>query len=270
MARDPGTGTGPLVGGGTAPPPPAASGGGGGGGGGGVVNWLGISGLPQDLINAVDAIFRDGAPNPSERALAYLRTTPWHEQKYPGFWSGSAGGLFSSEAEYMNWLGGINAAYRRFNGRDVNSQELWYYAAAGWGAGEIGQRLEFGAGFKEMYRRHYGRDATQAEIDAYYGSGGNLDTLSKIYLGEEVVGAERGDVQYLSGAFGEGRLSEEQLTAYGQQKAGLNSALGGQILDKVGKAIQKVNRVFQGEAATQIGSQDILASGLKRRPDVGR
>jgi hypothetical protein len=236
------------------------------------INWLGIPGLPQDIINRIDAIFRDGGPNAAERAVAYLRTTPWHQQTYYGFAQGALKGLWGSEAEYMGWKGGVNAAYRRYMGRDATNDELLSFADAGWGVGEIGQRLEFSAGFKELFRRYNGREATQEEINAYYGSGGSLDVLGRKFEGRAIVGAERPDLQYVTGAFDTGQLSEEELTAYGEQKAGLGSTLGVNIMTRVQKAMERVNRVFQGTLATgSLGNQGGILAGPERakRPDVG-
>jgi hypothetical protein len=175
------------------------------------LDWLGVPGLPTDVQAKIDAIFRDGAPNPVERAMAYLRSTPWYAQTYRGIGQGIAKGVISSEADYRGYVNQVNQAYRQYWGRDATGDEIETFLTAGYAPGVIGQ---IGAG------RAYAQ-------------------------------ANRADIQYLAGAFtDEGQLDESELQTYGEQVVGRDSALGASLRQKLDAAVRKVERVFQVNLAT--------------------
>jgi hypothetical protein len=193
----------------------------------------GFEGMPPDVQARVDAILRDGAPGGPRRALAYIRTTPWYAVEYRGISAGVRAGLFGAdvpEAEYRSWRTGINQQYRQF----------------------------------------YGRDATGDELDSFLGAGYTPTIIGQIGQGKAIVAAERPELQYLGGAFDQGQFSEAELTAYGEQKAGRSSALGTTMLDRMARAMEKVNRVFQGQLATSPALEQGLGQTLqqRRKPDI--
>ena len=194
------------------------------------IDWLGIPGLPPDVLNRIDAIFRDGSPNPVERAMAYLRSTPWYADTYRGIGQGVAKGIIGGEADYRAYVNQVNQHYRQF----------------------------------------YGRDATGDEIEAFLTAGYTPGVIGQIGQGKAYVDANKGDIQYLSGAFGEGQLSGQELQTYGEQVVGRESTLGASIQSKVNFALRKMQRVFEGQLATSPLALDSLSQSQQRqrKPDI--
>lgn len=203
--------------------------------------WLEDWGFPPEVVNELDRIFRTDpdTARAAANALAYVRGTDWYRQTFPGIDNARRVGLIRDERDYER-------DYRAY----VN---------------EVNQ----------LYRQQYGRDVTNDEIVRYLGEGVNLDIIGRRLAGEAYIGANRGDLQYLAGAFGEGRLSEEQLTALGRQQAGLGSLLGADLLRRIGMAEQRLRRVFEGQLASpslSLGPAGLSAPSLDRlgAPDIGR
>jgi hypothetical protein len=167
------------------------------------------------------------AADGDDAAIAWLRTTPWHQAEYRGLFAGVGLGLFSNEGEYR--------AYRN----QVNNS----------------------------YLQNYGRAATADELEGFINQGYSAGVVGQIGAGHAYAEANRADTQYLTGAFGGGQLSEQELQSYGEQRAGRDSALGSSILAKVESAMAKVNRVFQGQnASSALGDQNLQQK--PKRPDI--
>jgi hypothetical protein len=194
------------------------------------MDWLGIPGLPPEVQAAIDRIFRDGAPDAAARALAYLRSTDWYKQEYRGIGAGVSRGIFGNEADYRQWRNQV----------------------------------------QNYFRQYYGRDATGDELESFANQGFDANTVGQIGAGKAYVDANRGDIQYLGGAFDAGQFTEDELKAYGEHQAGRTSALGESIKSKVESAMKKVERVFQGSLATSPALEQSLGQQVqrKRRPDI--
>lgn len=188
-------------------------------------------GIPADVAAIVDAIFREESDpgRAAFRAIAYIRGTDWYKQTYRGIGTGIQKGVVQDERGYRDYVNRVN----------------------------------------QVFRQYYGRDATPDEIERFLDEGASVERIGLRGAGFANVQANRGDYQYLSGAFGGGRLTEEQLTALGEQEAGLDSALGENIQQSVQKALQRMQRVFQGQVATGVfGPAE--AERKRRAPDVAR
>lgn len=236
----------PLPGGGVslpaaAPPPPPASGGGGGGGGAAAgtpppPDWsayLGIFGLPSDVQNELNAIFAR-TPDVNQAvslALAYVRGTQWYSQTYPGIQEAMAKGLVRNEADYRSRMNDFNQVYRQYMS---------------------------------------GQDLTSGQFAEYLREGITADTLGRRFQGLALENVYSPDWQYLSGNFGEGRLSDDERRAFGRQQAGLDSELGLRIQRRLQQAQERVRAVFSGTLATSRLPRSLEGSGDMRLPDVGR
>lgn len=219
--------------------PPAAGGAAGGDGGGGTPApehsvLPGFDTLPPDVQARVDAIMRDGQPNPADRAMAYVRTTPWYATEYAGIGAGVAANLFdaaSPEAGYRGWKNSV----------------------------------------KRTFLQHYGRAPTQAEIETFLASGWDPQRIEQVGVGFSTVQAQRADLQYSAGAFGSGQFTEEEMKAYGEQQAGIDTELGQKIQAKVAASLQRMQSIFTG----QLGSNPALTQSIglttqtrRQRPDI--
>jgi hypothetical protein len=163
--------------------------------------------------------------------MAYLRSTPWYAQTYRGIGHGIAKGIIGSESDYRAYVNSV----------------------------------------QQSYRQYYGRDATGDEIEAFLAAGYAPGTIGQIGAGKAYVDANRGDIQYLAGAFGEGQLDDASLQAYGEEKAGRSSTMGIKLQGALDNALRKMSRVFEGQLATSALGMDSLSQTQQRqrRPDVG-
>ena len=200
--------------------------------------FFGALGLPDDVMKQVTQTLRDHAQDPTlAQALAtqYIRSTPWYAIHYPGALEGIAKGVIQDESQYTQYLNQVNVLSRQYQGRDISGDE----------------------------------------IKSYLSSGYNPGYVANLYQGQAYVAANRNDIQYLSGAFGNGPLDAGSLTALGNESAGIDSAAG-QLQQKVlAKAQQVHDKLFGGTLATpslSLGANGLSSPSLqgnKAAPDVG-
>ncbi len=203
------------------------------------VDWsslLGIYGLPSDVQAKVNAIFAQTSDvnQATILAMAYVRGTPWYAQTYPGIGEGIAKGVVSNEADYRAYVNQLQQLNKQYYNTDISSQQVSDYLKSGYSVGHVGQ----------------------------------------LFQGHAYAQANANDVNYLLGAFGDGRPSTNDLETLGQENAGLDSVMGQKLQTALSKANQKFQAVFSGSAATPAlslgGTGGLLASGLsgKGKPDV--
>jgi hypothetical protein len=226
--------------------PEATSGEGGGGGGGGGDEpregfdwriWLADWGFDAAIVNELDRIFRSATdPNmAAQQALAYIRGTDWYARTFPGINEAKRLGIIGDERDYRAYLNQANQLYRQWMNRDIATDEFVQILTSGTSLGVVAKRFE----------------------------------------GAAYVGANRDDIQYLAGNFGDGAFTDADLKAYGEQQVGLGSTLGAGLQAKVQNALMRLNRVFQGQLATpslSLGSQGLNAPSLNPNQslDIGR
>lgn len=174
-------------------------------------SWLTDWGFDADLIALLDALARKYTPEQSAAftadALRVIRGHPWHQKMFPGYAAGFAKGLFEDEKGYRMWVNAANDSYRRYHGRDMTTAEMLEAFNSGWKADRLDAELSAGAW------------AT----------------------------ANMGDLQYETGAFGDGgMMSEADIRQLGRQEKGIGNALGEGLQVKVAKAQQRLARIFQG------------------------
>lgn len=192
------------------------------------------------MINTLDAMAKKYAASQADffvrDAILYLRGTDWHKKMFPGFSEGFRSGVIQNERDYRLYLNSVNDAYKRFFTRDITGEELKHAFTRGWRPERVEGELTAGA----------------------------------------FVQANRGDIQYLLGAFDEGQQGEEGLLSLGRQQVGIGSALGQDLLRRVALAQLRLRRVFEGTLATPaLGIEDgrLTAPSLARgtlTPDIGR
>lgn len=201
------------------------AGGGGGGGGDGTsttpptnppLDWeayLQNWGFPTDVVAQLTNIFSQYS-DPSQAsaaALAYIRGTPWYSQTFPGIQAGLSAGLFSDESGYRSYVNDLNQLYQNYYGRQVNGTEVASFLNAGHAASYVGQHLS----------------------------------------GQAQLAAEKGQDQYLLGAFDEqGVPNANDLSSYGDYLGGIGNMIGPQLTQRIQKAQQKMQDIFQGTLAT--------------------
>ena len=195
---------------------------------------LGIPDLPPEIEAVVAQILAADPTNGAARALAYIRGTDWYKQAYYGIGGGIKSGIIGNEADYRSYVSSV----------------------------------------KQSFAQYYGRDPTQAELADYLARGYTPGVVDQIGGGHAWATANRGDTQYLLGAFDTGQLSDAELEALGQQQVGRGSTAGAAFQARLQQAGAKMSRLFEGVAGSpsfQLGSGGLSAPSLqtKQKPDVG-
>lgn len=184
--------------------------------------------LPGNIQDQVVSLLKKYASDPTTAvALAqqYLRTTDWYQQTFPGFTEGVRAGLFTDETGYRGYLNAVNQNYNNYVGRHVSGDELKNLLTQGVDPNTVGKQLQ----------------------------------------GDAYVSANRNDIQYLAGNFGDGRLSESDLQAEGRQVSGLDTAIGQKVDAALSKAKQRAASIFSGQlarAGQTLGPNGLQAPGL--------
>lgn len=219
------------------PPPPPKGGQGGapppGGEGEPPPNDLNIPGLPPEVAARVHQIFVSGKDNWEQEAITYLMGTSWFKAEYAGYDVGYSKSLFADP------LSGGLAQYRAYK-NDVNRLHLQYYGTA----------------------------ATQTDLLGYINSGYDTGMVEKAGQGYTTVQANQADWNYLTGAFGGGQLTDAEKKAYGEELAGIDTALGQSIKNKVEAAMNRMQGVFQGRVGSSALGDQSLGQRITRKPDI--
>jgi hypothetical protein len=209
---------------------PGSTGGGGSSGGGGSapstpagptklpqLDWASAFfsglGLPGDVQNKVNDIFSQYSDTnaASAAALAYIRGTTWYDQTYPGIKEAFAKGTVSNEADYRALLN---------------------------------QQTQF-------YKNYLGRDITADEFASNLREGATSQTVEGRLKGASLVGAYGNDWRYALGNFGDqGDLTDGNLKALGEEKAGLDSPIGLKVQSALERATQRIQGAFSNALAT--------------------
>ena len=221
----------------TGTPAPSSSGGGGGSKPKTTetpfVDWAsffwGSLGLPQDLINQIDNAL--AGVTDASLALAIgtnlMRSSSWYAQTYPGINYGIRNGLFTDETGYRDYVNKLNQLYQQYYGRAVNTSEVTNYL-------QLGQEYSY---------------------------------VANLLQGQAIAQAEKPTLQYEAGAFDQqGQLTAPELTAYGNEKAGIDTVLGQQVTNRIQLATQRMQKIFQGTIATpqlSLGPQGLYAPSLQ-------
>lgn len=198
-------------------------------------SYLGIWGLPADVQARVLQIFQStqDASVAAQLAMAYIRTTGWYAQTYPGIQTAEAKGLVNNEADYRALL---------------NQQS-------------------------QIYQQYLGRAITADEFSANLNEGVNNATIGQRLQGAAIAQTNAGDWRMLFGAFGDqgsNQLSDSDLTALGQEQAGLDTPMGQILQRRLQQAQTRIQGVFKGSLATPSLSLSggTLQSGAQKPPDI--
>ena len=192
--------------------------------------YLGMFGLPADVTKELDAIFAR-TPDINQAttlAIAYVRGTPWYAQTYPGIQEAIAKGIVRDERDYRSRMNDFAQVYRQYANREVRPDE---------------------------YAVHLKEGVT-------------VDTVARRFQGAALADTYSNEWQYTEGNFGEGRLTDEEKTAYGRQAAGLDSPLGLRVQRRLAMAQDRIRAAFSGTLATS--RLTALSQTGSRPPDIGR
>lgn len=194
-------------------------------------------GVPADVQAQLISLLTKYASDPSiaqTLATQYLRSTPWYQTTFPGFSEGVNNGVFTDETGYRAYLNAINSIYNQYLGRHVSGDE----------------------------------------VTALLKEGAAPSLVANRFQGQAWVQANSPEVQYLGGAFGNGRLTPDQLTALGNENAGIDTAQGQiqqKMLQKAQQVLQKIQTGTLATPSLSLGNNGLSAPGLagtKQAPDV--
>lgn len=197
--------------------------------------FWGSLGLPSDLVAQLDATLAQYPDATTAQAIGMnmIMQSGWFAQTFPGYQMGEANGLYSDMTGYRNYVNALNTLSNQYNGSNVST-------------GDVLSLLQQGL---------------------------SPDTYGKRLAGAAYVNANSPDIQRTLGAFGNqagqgpgGQLTQDQLTAYGQEEAGIDTPLGQQLNTAYAAAKTRMDKVFQGvlgrPAGLTLGQQGLNAPGL--------
>lgn len=214
--------------------PPSGTAGGSPGAQGDYSTMLGIYGLPPDVQAKVNQIFAQ-TPDVNQAtalALAYIRGTTWYAQTYPGIKEGISSGLLNNEADYRAYVNAID----------------------------------------QYTQQYYNTNATTDQIASYLKFGYNPGHVGQLFQGQATVAANSANWQYSAGQFGSGQMTPDQLTALGNEKAGIDTSLGQQLQNHLQQSLVRMQKAFNGVVSTpslNLGQQGINAPAIGRLPTAG-
>jgi hypothetical protein len=197
-------------------------------------------GVPADVIATLKGIWdkyyttADSGAVAASLAKQALRQTTWYKETYKGIEYGIQSGFFDPNDP--------ESAYRAY----VNSVNV--YA-----------------------QQHLGRNISGDEILSYLTQGFTPERVEKGFQATDWTIANTKDVQLLSGSFGTGNLSAEQLKALGETKVGIGNQIGETIQNALAKAERRLETMFGGTTAT--GNVSLaggkLTVGAMKKPGQG-
>lgn len=202
---------------------------------GGPTDWstlLSVPGLPPAVVSQLQKITAATPPQFAvSTALHYIRGTPWYAATYPGIQHGINTGLFNDESGYRQYQAQLTQLYKQYNNRAP----------------------------------------TQHEIAQQIVAGKNPTQIAEQFSGAAYITANQPEIQQTAGAFGDtGALTKPELTALGNEQAGIDTPLGQLIQKRLQKAQQRMQGAFKGVLASPAMS---LAggrlAGAAPPPDVG-
>lgn len=214
--------------------------------------YFGSWGLEQADMNMLIQIMTkyDNVQDATMAALAYIRGTAWYGVHFAGINLGIADGLFSDESGYRDYVNSLNVYSQQYLNRQVTTADV-IQSLGGAVDPVTGKIVKIGAGLSPTY-------------------------VGKVWEGQAWTNANQGEVNYQLGAFGGGAPSPAELTALGQQQAGLTTNLGFKVQQKLQAALQRMQGVFGGQVSSpnmSIGAQGLNAPSLLgakgSSPDIG-
>lgn len=114
---------------------------------------------------------------------------------------------------------------------------------------QLGDLATLATQLNPLYHQYTGGGVSRDEVNGFYGSGKTVSQLAGEFQGNAYVQANKSDIQYVSGAFGDGQLSDQDLQALGQQATGLDTPQGAKLLAARDRALQRFQTVFNGVLA---------------------
>lgn len=141
-------------------------------------------------------------------------------------------------------------------------------AASGASGESADQRLlnlvQSAGSYNAVSQQYTGSPIARGVLEGFYNQGVSATQYAHQQAGSAYANANRGDIQQVSGSFGQGLLSDEQLQQLGQESTGYDTPQGADLLAQFQKAQQRLAGVFRGV----LGSPAVTALGQRTSPDV--
>ncbi len=195
-----------------------------------VAAMFGMSGLPQELIDQMNAELGSGLDLATAQTLAYntILSSDWFAQTYPGYFDGLSTNRWSSPKEYKGMVLDYNALSQQWTDTPLSTGD-----------------------FLSMVNQ-----------------GISVQDYAKILAGAAWTQANTPDVQTEFGAYDTGPLSGRELTKLGQTEVGYGSNLGVALQKRMQDAQNRMARIFQGVAASPTLTGKTSGTGLQA-PSLG-
>lgn len=239
--------------------------------------------IQQIALDAAGGTTQNGAALTKEMTLAsqlntvyqqYYGTGITRQQLDQAYQSGTTAATLTQQLATQENAAGISPSIKSlFTPAEI--QEVAGDAAGGLSQNGVALKAEMdlASQLNPIYQQYQnGTGITRQQLDAAYQSGTSADTVGKQFAGSAYISANQGDIQQTSGAFGDtGQLTAPQLTALGNEQAGLDTPLGQQLATAFSKAQQRMQGAFKGVLASpalSLSSGSIASQNATKPSDV--
>lgn len=130
----------------------------------------------------------------------------------------------------------------------------------------IADLVDLAMSLNPIYNQYQNRAITRQELEGHLNMGDTPQKVAGTFGGQAFIGANKQDIQYYQGAFGEGQLSQQQLDQLGQNEAGYTTPQGALLQSKFEKAMERARVAFSGTLAHMERSNRF---GQQQLPDLG-
>lgn len=130
-------------------------------------------------------------------------------------------------------------------------------------------QMDLASQLNSVYHQYTGAGVSRQEVQDAYTNGVSATTVGQQFAGKAYVDANKGDIQYTAGAFGDGQLSDDQLKSFGEEQTGIDTPMGQQLNTAYQKALTRLHGAFQGVLASPaLSLQGGKLAGPQKPPDL--
>lgn len=205
-------------------------------------------------------------------ADSYLQIQASYRQLFGRDPTSAEVGLFLRSGANPGDLQSYNELFHKY-GKTLDAETLAGLLSQGISPNTLAQQFQTQGDVSQLYRQ-YGQQAPGNAVSDILSGKTSLDEISKHLEGGAYISAYSPDIQQAMGQYGAGKLSGQQLTALGDQKAGYSTPLGFKLQRALDLAMKRMQGVFQGSLATQanlgVGRLGLSAPQNASPPDTGR
>lgn len=184
--------------------------------------------------------------------------------------SGSDAATIAQQFATQENINGMNPAIRDlFTPEEIKQVALDAAGGISQNGVALKAQMDLAAQLNQIYHQYTGGGVSRQEVTDAYNSGTSAQTIGQQFGGKAYIEANKGDIQYTAGAFGDRALTDPELKSLGEEQAGLDSPLGQSLTAAYQKAIDRMHGAFKGVLASPaLSLQSGRLAGPQKPPDT--